>query len=357
MPARVSLRDIAAQARVSHTTVSLALRNDPRILPGTRKKIARIAATLGYQRNAILGDLMGYLRTLKTQPTRSTLGFITAWPTRDGWRQAANHRRFFAGAQARARELGYALDEFWLREKSMTPARMTGILRARGIKGLVLHSLPESNGRLDLHWEHFACVTKGLTVAVPAMHRVVSSHYDDMQLVLGKLKQKGYQRLGLVLGQAHDVRVGRAWLASYCLHENEIAPRTRIPALLYPKPDPALFARWLQEHQPEVILCADQLVPQWLAELGPAIRRKVGLVHLDWSPEYAPLAGIDSDSEVLGTAAIDLLVGQLHAHEYGIPRREKVVEVMGRWVPGAIFPERILRETGKGFARASRAGA
>jgi LacI family transcriptional regulator len=239
----------------------------------------------------------------------------------------------------------------------MTPSRMTGILRARGIKGLILHSLPETNGRLDLHWEHFACVTKGLTVAVPAMHRVVSSHYDDMQLVIGKLKQKGYQRLGLVLGQAHDVRVGRAWLASYCLHENEIPPRTRIPALLYPKPDPALFARWLREHQPEVILCADQLVPQWLAELGPKIRRKVGLVHLDWSPEYAPMAGIDSDSEMLGTAAIDLLVGQLHAHEYGIPRREKVVEVMGRWVPGAIFPDRVLRETGKGFARASQAGA
>jgi hypothetical protein len=36
----------------------------------------------------------------------------------------------------------------------------------------------------------------------------------------------------------------------------------------------------------------------------------------------------------LGGAAIDLLVGQVHAHEYGVPSREKVVEVMGRWIPG-----------------------
>ncbi|MEJ1973923.1 MAG: LacI family DNA-binding transcriptional regulator [Lacunisphaera sp.] len=334
MSARVSLRDVAAKAGVSHTTVSLSLRNDPRILPATRRKIARLAETMGYQRNAILGDLMGYLRTLKTHPTHTTLGFITAWPTRAGWSQAANHRRFHAGARARASELGYALDEFWLNEPAMTPARMTGILLARGIKGLILHSLPESGGRLDLRWQHFAAVTKGLTVASPLVHRVVSSHYDDMQLVLGKLKQKGYRRLGLVLGKAHDIRVGRAWLASYSLYENEVAPANRIPALLYPKPATAIFARWLHAHRPEVVIFADSFVPQWITELGLKAPRDIGLVHLDWSPEHAPLTGIDSDPEALGTAAIELLVGQLHAHEYGVPRREKVVEVRGRWVAG-----------------------
>ena len=334
MSARVSLRDVAAKAGVSHTTVSLSLRNDPRILPATRRKIAKLAETMGYQRNAILGDLMGYLRTLKTHPTHTTLGFITAWPTRDGWGQAANHRRFHAGAKARAGELGYALDEFWLNAPAMTPARMTGILLARGIKGLILHSLPESGGRLDLRWQHFAAVTKGLTVASPLVHRVVSSHYDDMQLVLSKLKQKGYRRLGLVLGKAHDIRVGRAWLASFCLYENDAAPKDRIPALLYPKPATAIFAQWLRTHRPEVVIFADQLVPQWVAELGLKAPRDIGLVHLDWSPEYAPLTGIDSDPEALGTAAIELLVGQLHAHEYGVPQREKVVEVRGRWVAG-----------------------
>jgi len=32
-----------------------------------------------------------------------------------------------------------------------------------------------------------------------------------------------------------------------------------------------------------------------------------------------------------GAEAVDLLVGQLHAHEYGIPRREKVVSVSGTY--------------------------
>jgi LacI family transcriptional regulator len=334
MPQRVSLRDIAAEAHVSHTTVSLALRNDPRILPETRRRIAKLAETLGYQRNAVIGDLMAHLRTIRMRSSHSTLGFVTAWPTRDGWRQAANHRRFFVGAQTRASALGYTLDEFWLLEKGMTPARMTGILRARGIKGLVVHSLPEPNGRLDLRWQHFASVAKGLTVASPRAHRVVSSHYDDMQLVVSKLKHKGYRRFGLVLSRSHDLRVGRAWLASYSLYGAETDPKFRIPALLYPKPDPVVFQKWLKRHRPEAIIFADPIVSRWISQLGMTAPRDIGLVNLDWSSEHAPMSGIDSDPESLGAAAIDLLVGQLHAHEYGVPRREKVVEVMGRWVAG-----------------------
>jgi LacI family transcriptional regulator len=332
---RISIRDIAAKAGVSHTTVSLALRKDPRICPATRTRILTLAAELGYRRDSVLSDLMARLRTLKMSPIHEALGFITAWPTRDGWRDAPNHRRFYSGALGRANDLGYAIDEFWLTEPGMTPARMTAILRSRGIKGLILQSLPQSNGQLHLNWKLFACVSKGLTVKVPSVHRVVSSHYDDMQLVVSKLKQKGYRRLGLVLGQSHDLRVGRAWLASFCLYENEIDPIRRIPALVVALGDNRpLFNCWVRKYRPDVVLFADQPVPQWIAELGLGVPNKIGLVHLDWSSECAPLAGIDSDPEALGVAAIDLLIGQLQAHEYGIPRREKIVEVLGRWVVG-----------------------
>jgi LacI family transcriptional regulator len=333
---RISIRDIATRAGVSHTTVSLALRNDPRILPETRKRISLLAAKLGYRRDAVLGNLMAHLRTLKISPAHATLGFVTAWSTRNGWRDAPNHQRFFAGAISRANDLGYAIDEFWLAEPGMTSARMTAILRCRGIKGLILQSLSQPNGRLHLNWDHFACVTKGLTVRYPAAHRVVSSHYDDMQLAVRKLIHKGYRRLGLVLGRSHDLRVGRAWLASYCLHENEIAAADRVPAFIVRQAgSTSLFKQWLGQYRPDVILFAEQPVPDWIAELGLKAPRDIGLVHLDWSPESGPLAGIDLNPESLGVAAIDLLVGQLHAHECGIPRHEKVVEVFGRWVPGS----------------------
>jgi LacI family transcriptional regulator len=332
---RISIREIASRANVSHTTVSLALRNDPRILSATRLKITKLAAELGYKRDAVLGDLMSHLRTIKVASIQASLGFVTGWPTRDGWREAPNHRRFYAGAVEQANALGYSIDVFWLGAPGMTPARMTGILRARGIRGLILQSLPVANSRLHLNWRHFACVTKGLTVKYPPVHRVISSHYDDMQLVISKLKSKGYQRLGLVLGRSHDLRVGRAWRASYCLHQSEIPASRHIPALLVAEGGSAAqFSRWLTAHRPDVVLFADQPVQQWIKDLGIEVPEQIGLVHLDCSPDSNPLSGIDSNPEVLGQAAIELLVGQLHAREYGIPRLEKVVEVLGRWVEG-----------------------
>jgi LacI family transcriptional regulator len=336
MTPRLSLRDLAARLGVSHTTVSLALRNSPRLTPAMRQRVQREAQRAGYHVDPTVAALMARLRTLRTDGVRETLGFVTAWPTRDGWREAPNHARFFAGAKRRAQEAGFALDEFWMQEPDMTSRRLSRILRARGIRGLILCSLPRVDGRLALEWRHFACVTKGLTVQHPPVHRVVSSHYEDMHLVLGQLGRRGYRRVGLVLGEELSVRVDRAWLASFLLHQQDVAAGDRVPPLIARTPAAEKdFAGWYGSHRPDVILFSDQPVRTWVERLPVRVPRDVGLVHLDWSPELAPLAGLDSDPELLGAAAVDLLVGQLQANELGIPRHEKIIAVRGRWVAGA----------------------
>jgi len=331
-----TLRDIAARAGVSHTTVSLALRRDHRLPLATRRRIERLAAQLGYRRDATLGELMARLRTIRARPAQAALGFVTAWPTRDGWREAANHRRFHAGAAARASELGYTLDPFWLAEPGMTAARMTRILTARGIRGLILHSLPHPGGKLALGWKHFAAVTKGVTIVKPALHRVISAHYDDIRLVAAELARRGYRRLGLVLSEELNGRVDCAWLAGLHVHQRSQPPGERVPPLIVaPTADPAAFAAWCTAHRPEVLLFSDLPVARWVESLGLQVPADVGLVHLDWSPELAPLAGLDSDGEALGRAAVDLLVGQLQAQEHGIPRHEKIITIKGHWQDGA----------------------
>ncbi len=335
MKRRLTLRDLAAQLGVSHMTVSLALRNDPRLLPATRKRVQAAARKAGYRADAVLSSLMARLRTLHEKPAQATLGFVTGWPTRDGWRKMSNLVRFYVGAKRRAGQLGYALDELWLTEPGMTSARMTKILRTRGIRGLILHSLPASGGRLDLAWAHFACVTKGLTVSHPAMHRVVSSHYEDMQHVLHELERRRYRRIGLVLSEALSERVDQAWLAAFLLHQNKMIVTERLPALITSTGDEAdQFDQWYSAHRPEVILFSDQPVARWIERLKLRVPADVGLVHLDWSRDVAPLAGLDSDPETIGEAATNLLVGQLQANEFGIPKHEKIVAVRGHWVPG-----------------------
>lgn len=135
MKVRTTIRDVARALGVSHTTVSMALRNDPRILPATRQKVNQAAVRLGYRSDPIVSELMAQLRASRARSNEVPLAFLTAWPTRDGWRKVMDHVDFFKGALARATELGYGLDEFWLREPGMTPQRMTSILRTRGIRG------------------------------------------------------------------------------------------------------------------------------------------------------------------------------------------------------------------------------
>ena len=123
MPAKATLQDVAEASGVHRTTVSLALRDHPRIPQATRDKVKATAARLGYQINPLVAALM-QSRRLGKPVKHMTLAYVTNYPTRYGWKPVHHDRPdFFPGAVARARELGYNLEDFWLAEPGMTPAR------------------------------------------------------------------------------------------------------------------------------------------------------------------------------------------------------------------------------------------
>lgn len=70
-----SYRDIADRAGVSLMTVSLALRNSPRISAATRTRIQRIASEIGYTADPQIADMMNYLRKRRAhESSRATDG-------------------------------------------------------------------------------------------------------------------------------------------------------------------------------------------------------------------------------------------------------------------------------------------
>src|SRR5688572_14522424 len=70
---RVGLRAVAEAAGVSLMTVSLALRNSPRVSSRTRTRIAQLADKLGYRPDPEISRLMSRLR-----PARSAGGVVLA---------------------------------------------------------------------------------------------------------------------------------------------------------------------------------------------------------------------------------------------------------------------------------------
>jgi hypothetical protein len=66
---------------------------------------------------------------------------------------------------------------------------------------------------------------------------------------------------------------------------------------------------------------------------------------LGWQPDRPEVAGIDQQAEVLGAAAVDLLVAQEQRNERGLPEHPRMILTEGLWRDGPSAPK--ARPTGR----------
>ncbi len=330
-----SIREIARLADVSHVTVSLALRHDPRITAATTKRVQAIARRIGYVPDPHLAELMERLRLGRSGTAPSAIGYLSFVHPQYGRKDSPTARRFFRGAQLRAKQLGYRLERFLLAPDALSGARVASILRARNIRGVLIAPLTEDVGDLALEWGRLAAVAFGHSLALP-VHRVCNHHAHTMRLALRELSARGYQRCGVYLRDGINARVDDAWLATYYFHWHSLAPTTpAIPPLIGPAWDRAEFIRWFRRHRPDAVITIQLQVLDWLRETGAAVPGDVGFVHLDWSREMGEVAGIDQQSELVGAAALEQVAAHLSQHEYGLPSGPKTVLIEGIWREGS----------------------
>jgi DNA-binding LacI/PurR family transcriptional regulator len=329
-----TVREVARIAGVSHVTVSLALRHDPRISDGTAQRVRMVARRLGYVPDPRVAELMGRLRLGRRQAGTSVIAFLGFVHPLYGARGSPTARRFFRGAEVRAAQLGYRLERFLI-ERDLSIERVAAILRARDIRGVLVSPLTEDAGTLHLECERLAVVAFGYTLRDPAVHRVCNHHGHTARLALEELTRRGYRRCALYLRSGFGVRVDDAWVAEYyrhwhAHHEAELP----IPPVRGDAWDRADFHRWFREHRPDAVLTIHLPVLAWMEELGVRVPGKVGFVHLDWSREMGDVAGIDQQSEQVGTAALELVAAQLNQNDYGIPASPKTVFIESAWHEG-----------------------
>lgn len=110
---RPSIKDIARMARVSHPTVSRALRNSPLVNPRTAERIRRIASEAGYQASAVArGLVMRRTRTIGLVVTSIADPFISG---------------VVRGIEQTARDLGYNV---MLADSNADPVREQKIVQS-----------------------------------------------------------------------------------------------------------------------------------------------------------------------------------------------------------------------------------
>ncbi len=343
MESRPTLQHIADAAGVGKSTVSLALRNDPRLLEATRQRIQAIAEKLGYKANPTVAALMAQLRASRTQKFQATLGLINASSERDKLSEFQTFRDWVSGCKHRGSQLGYALDEFWLWEPGIDAKRLANILNSRGIRGLIVTGVL-NDGLLSAEfspiWTQFACVVVGVRTTRPKLHCASNDQYATSLDSFQEAIALGYQRPGLVIERKVDENLNGRFSAGFLMGQLQLSAANRIPTCDFNREDPKSFEEWFSKHQPDVIITLHAELKAWLPKLKITVPEQVGLIHLDRNVDMTDWAGMNQNNDHVGVAALDMLVGALHRAEFGIPSFAKSMMIESDWVPGATVSRR-----------------
>lgn len=333
-PKYVTLKDIAKVCGVTTTTVSLAMRNHPRISDATKQKVQEAAKELGYSRHPMLSALMANLSQSR-MPT--DLMPLAAVYTHKSSIIETNefHRKIWKGMDERARELGFKVEPFFLGDSGMSGSRLQQILKARGISGVVVPPLLRPGGYMRLDWSDFSAVAVGYSMSSPSLNRVCPDQYNAIRLVLRKLRRMNYQRPGLLLHKSSDVRTLNLYSSGFLGDAYAHGVTNSVPILEVENEDPKTFSKWFDSNRPDVIISSDLSVAEVVDKAGLKYPDDVGLVSLSGLTVGCGVAGIDQRSKSLGASAVERLVEMMYYNKRGIPDAPYVLQIPPNWKDGA----------------------
>lgn len=325
-----SIKDVAAAAGVSPTTVSHALNNRGRIAEETRVKVLEAATQLGYQANAHAQQLV----------TRRSRIIAIQMPDVDdkpgpALPLSAYFLELINGAAAASDSAGYAL-------VVMPSGGKASILNSFSIDGAIVVD-PQGDEAV------FSTGAPVVTVGVPPsttghLLAVDNDHAGAARVVLDHFAGLGFRRPALVADESHrsyvdDVVSGyRAWVADHGTTDTVVTMSS-----IDKHTADAVIARLAEAHVDAVYASSDDLA---LALLDAASRAGMAIPG-----ELAVASAVDSRSLTLTSPQISAT--NLYPHQTGATAAALLIERLenGSKVVGT-------RMIPTGFvARASTAGA
>lgn len=337
-----TLREVARRAGVSHTTVSLCLRNHDSIPEATRARVRRLADRLGYRSNVLVSALMSQVRRKQPKSAPEVVGFLTGGPTAEDWKNHSYSVGCYEGARQRGQQLGMRVEPFWLGLGGVTSATTCRMLKARAIHGNLIAPFPVPVYGHELDWAHMICVGLGYVYNNHTLHRATHNHFRGAYLAYEKLVALGYKRIGLMLDEEENRRVNYLWLGGYLAAQQTMSAVKLAPLLTAGAGNPAQLKAWLRTKRPDVVIGFGPRQFLALTRLGYRIPRDLAYVALD--VEQTQLAhvedvtGINQNLGLIGATAIDILASQLYHNEQGLPQRPVFSMIEGYWVNGGTAP-------------------
>ena len=332
---RVTLSDIASALGVSKTTVSLALKNHPRISRAMREKIQKTAADLGYQPHPILSQIAAMRWKNMPHGPRTNVAFVTQRHPSPGFKNA-----FFEGAKEAAESMGYHMEEFKIGDYS-GKVEATRVLTARGVEGVIISPIPSVDEVIELGWDAFSCIHIDTGLNDPPMHHVRPNYLRAAHQGWRMAIERDAPSIGFALIiEASGIMSSRDLAA--CEHISKYDPeRGRIKSLLILEPwkyEPVV--PWFRKHHPKMIITNNVGVYWELRGRGVKIPEDVEIICLNtWHEGNRMVSGFHLTHNTLGRAAMELLDGMIRRGERGVPRQPSSTVIDLEWHDGTTLRE------------------
>jgi LacI family transcriptional regulator len=328
----IRLKEVAAEAGVSVSTASSALRGLHIVKPETRERVETAARKLGYHKNSAAA----VLSSLQTRDHRKAI--LIAWLSAKDAPSAVSR----AGACSAAEKAGVRID-FCDVESPASLQSTLRILEARGCDGIVLGRgmSPVVNG---VDWTGFSVVSTEESLFEKGIDVVCSSLFRSTIDILRQVKQAGYRRIGICLRE-HDfqhpddeTRLGAAMAFQAC--DLQASERVPLQRLSFSQPDsgPALVD-WVKKNSPDVVVGFSDVDLWHLQSGGFSVPKDLAYVALHVSPSNrGMLAGYQENRSVYPQYAVQILLEKIRHGVRGLSGYAKQTLVLPPIFEGASCP-------------------
>lgn len=326
--------DVAKKAKVSVTTVSLALRNSPLISNAVGDRVRKIAEEMGYCPDPVAQALRCKSSLQKSSPRFfGTVGLVMSQACATARRQIPCFSEWDEMLKACCRNSGYALDRFEVGPSEKEQRHLDRVLKARGVQGLLFYGALQEIHGWHLDWNSYAVVAYAASSHEHFVHNVVNASSNDTYDVMAQLHQLGYKRPGyFVSSPLFDF-----WKAGFSSAIDQMYGASDIPVIdrMVPGNTTRVFCEWVEKYQPDVVITLEEPRLQDLFSMGLRVPEDIGFIWLDVLPGQLNISGMIQPRDSAHKVMIDLLHGMLTRHEYGAPAMPMCIQLPSIWNPGA----------------------
>jgi len=330
MPAP-TLQQIAERARCSKATVSLALRNDPRIKEATRTRIRQLATAMGYHPNPALSSIAAQRWRGQNQP-RESVAYINF---RKYAKADPSSSLLTAAMAEQASQLGYHLEIFpWYEYDNL--AQITRILRNRGVRGVVLGATTleaHATQLAEFPWDRFCLVGCELGFHRQPIPIVMADHFSAARDLYRKAAEQGAESIAILM-QTKGFSINDERTEAGFLYEHWKQQPKKPPDILHiPFGEIQLdtLIDWVETQQPAAVVAnVAAAFPSILSHPSLALsKEKLFALSAGQSPATAFL---HQPLKQIGALTSAMLAGRLNRNEYG--KTTKAETILVPYEPG-----------------------